>query len=276
MKKTISVLGCGWLGLPLAKSFVKEGYSVKGSVTSEGKLELLRTFGIEPHLIKLSEQTVIVDDEIFFDADVLIITVPPRSKTQQKGVYFLQMKGLAAILSKHHRIKHVIYTSSTSIYPDQVALMTEDRVHMPDQAGSVELVEVENLILGLPFTTTVLRLGGLTGGSRMLARHFAGKVNLPQGCFPVNLIHLEDAVGVIRFMLERLIGGVFNACSPLHPLKKDFYSILAKRFNLTLPQFNPDDVTSGKTIDVSKLEATGYIFVYPDPYDYSYDLDEGD
>ena len=39
--KRVSVLGCGWLGKPLAISLLDEGYSVKGSTTSEDKLELL-------------------------------------------------------------------------------------------------------------------------------------------------------------------------------------------------------------------------------------------
>ena len=40
-KETITILGCGWLGLPLAQTLVKEGYSVKGSTTTEDKLEVL-------------------------------------------------------------------------------------------------------------------------------------------------------------------------------------------------------------------------------------------
>lgn len=30
---TVSILGCGWLGLPLAEQLLAEGYSVKGSTT---------------------------------------------------------------------------------------------------------------------------------------------------------------------------------------------------------------------------------------------------
>ena len=42
----ISILGCGWLGFPLAKSLVEKGFSVKGSTTSENKLSILSTAGI--------------------------------------------------------------------------------------------------------------------------------------------------------------------------------------------------------------------------------------
>ncbi len=46
--QTVSILGCGWLGLPLAKALIKKGFIVKGSTTAEEHLEQLRTEGIEP------------------------------------------------------------------------------------------------------------------------------------------------------------------------------------------------------------------------------------
>jgi 3-hydroxyisobutyrate dehydrogenase-like beta-hydroxyacid dehydrogenase len=49
----ISILGCGWLGLPLAKSLLAKSYEVKGSTTSENKLEVLINAGILPFQIQL-------------------------------------------------------------------------------------------------------------------------------------------------------------------------------------------------------------------------------
>ncbi|WP_321539617.1 NAD(P)-binding domain-containing protein [Flavobacterium piscinae] len=46
--KQISILGCGWLGMPLAKHLLQKGYSIKGSTTTETKLELLQNEGITP------------------------------------------------------------------------------------------------------------------------------------------------------------------------------------------------------------------------------------
>lgn len=51
----ISILGCGWLGLPLAKQLIKKGFSVKGSTTSEEKISILKTEGIISFLISLSD-----------------------------------------------------------------------------------------------------------------------------------------------------------------------------------------------------------------------------
>ena len=49
----VSILGCGWLGIPLAKALLKKGLLVKGSTTTVEKISLLKSFGVEPHLISI-------------------------------------------------------------------------------------------------------------------------------------------------------------------------------------------------------------------------------
>lgn len=49
----VSIIGCGWLGLPLAKFLVQKGFPVKGSVTTESKINQLASLGIKPFLINL-------------------------------------------------------------------------------------------------------------------------------------------------------------------------------------------------------------------------------
>ena len=51
----ISILGCGWLGFPLAKALLEKGFSVNGSTTSTEKLLSLKNAGISPFLIELGE-----------------------------------------------------------------------------------------------------------------------------------------------------------------------------------------------------------------------------
>ncbi len=50
----ISVLGCGWLGLPLAEDLIDKGYKVKGSTTTESKLNGFLEKGINPYYINLT------------------------------------------------------------------------------------------------------------------------------------------------------------------------------------------------------------------------------
>ena len=74
----ISILGCGWLGFPLAKSLHSKGYEVKGSTTSESKLDVLKNAGILPFQIQLEENQIIGNIEDFLkETDILVIDIPP-------------------------------------------------------------------------------------------------------------------------------------------------------------------------------------------------------
>jgi nucleoside-diphosphate-sugar epimerase len=64
--KTISILGCGWLGIPLAETLIQKGFSIKGSTTSANKLSVLQNKGIEPFAISLEADGVEGDIQKFF------------------------------------------------------------------------------------------------------------------------------------------------------------------------------------------------------------------
>ena len=66
MTKNIGILGCGWLGLPLAKKLIEKGYSVNGTTTSSNKLKVLQNAGINPFTVRLSETGIEGDIEGFF------------------------------------------------------------------------------------------------------------------------------------------------------------------------------------------------------------------
>ena len=91
--KTVSILGCGWFGLPFAKELVAKGFRVKGSTTSVDKLDSLRAEGIEPFLINLNEASALPTD--FCDADVLFVNVPPRAKTESAASYPDKLQSIA-------------------------------------------------------------------------------------------------------------------------------------------------------------------------------------
>ena len=93
MSDTIAILGCGWLGLPLAKSLLNDGCQVHGSTTSEEKLTDLQTAGIHPFLLSLSENEIKGDVEGFlWDIDVLVINVPPKLRGGKAENYVKKMQ----------------------------------------------------------------------------------------------------------------------------------------------------------------------------------------
>ena len=112
------------------------------------------------------------------------------------------------------------------------------------------------------FKTTVLRFGGLIGGSRNPAKSLSGKTNIATPNAPINLIHQDDCIGIITAIIEQNFWcEKINASTPFHPTRKEYYTAKAKELGLPLPEFEENN-SSGKVIDSSKLiSELGYGFV---------------
>ena len=79
MNKQISILGCGWLGFDLAKSFIKNGISINGSTTTPGKILAFENENIKPFIISIGATNIIGDMNPFLaNSTILIIDIPPQ------------------------------------------------------------------------------------------------------------------------------------------------------------------------------------------------------
>ncbi|MEX8547737.1 MAG: SDR family oxidoreductase [Mucilaginibacter sp.] len=257
--KTISILGCGWLGFPLAKTLVAKGWQVQGSTTTPQKLQLLQEAGIKPFLLALDADSDL-SDSTFFDADVLFVNVPPSRKLSQNG-YLDKMKTLLAAIQTSP-IKKVVFISSTSVYGDVCREVSE--ADEPDNPS--ELLQAEILFLSAKnLQTTVIRFGGLFGPDRNPGRFFRDKNSIPNGLVPVNLIHLNDCLGLIKAVLnQQNFAGVYNAVAPSHPTKQEFYGKAILKSGFAAPEFVAEK-TAWKIINADKIiRDLNYQFQYPD------------
>jgi nucleoside-diphosphate-sugar epimerase len=270
----ISILGCGWLGFPLAKKLIEIGFEVKGSTTSENKLDILKSNNIEPFLLKLSETKISESiSEFLENSEILIIDIPPglRKITEPKTekTFVAKIKKLIPFI-ENSTIKKVLFISSTSVYADtaSISTVTEESILHPDTESGKQLVEVENLFLNNShFTSTIIRFGGLIGEDRNPINMLAGKTNIANPEAPINLIHQEDCIGIICEMLnevqhDNVRNEVFNAVAPNHPTRKNYYTEKAKQLHLIAPLFNENETNIGKIVSSKKLEKIlGYRFI---------------
>lgn len=270
--KTIAILGCGWLGLPLAKSLLLKGYEVKGSTTSESKLEVLKNAGILPFQIQLEAQQIIGTIEDFLkETDVLIIDIPPglrREVSTSKEMKFVNKIEKLITYVEKSGIQKVLFVSSTSVYGDDFPIVeiTEETKPNPDTESGKQLFVSENLLQNnIYFKTTIIRFGGLLGDDRHPINFLAGKTNVENPDAPVNLIQREDCIGIIEKILNQveydIWGETFNAVAPQHPTRKTYYQKKAQLFNLPLPTFAEHLESKGKMISSKKVETIlGYSF----------------
>ncbi|EDP70994.1 hypothetical protein FBALC1_00882 [Flavobacteriales bacterium ALC-1] len=257
MKKQISIIGCGWLGLSLAKFLIENDYKVKGSTTSEAKLKQLNEYAIDGHLIRLNETGVSGNYSDFLaDSDTVIINIPPGLRRNPSKNHVKEIKHLVKVLEKEN-IKNVLYVSSTSVFKDDYGFPIINNSTEPNATSnsSKQLIEIEELLIhNSNFNTTILRFGGLFGDERHPANYLSGRTNIANAEAPINLIHKEDCIQIIALLLKNNFWNkVLNAVYPIEIDKKTYYSNYCKRYNLLLPEFDIKEKSKGKIIDSSKL-----------------------
>jgi nucleoside-diphosphate-sugar epimerase len=263
----ISILGCGWLGFPLAKYLIEKGHSVKGSTTSESKITLLSESKIEPFLLKFLPEIESKNLDYFLNSEVLIICIPPRAGKYGEDFHVQQIESLIQHLPSSP-IQSIIYTSSTSVYPDFNREVNEDDEVIENHA----LIKVENLLKKLSQNVTILRCGGLMGEERIPAKYFAGKT-INTGEIPVNYVHQMDVIQIITMILEKdFWNETFNVVSPLHPIRKEIYLKNCEDLGFEKPIFEePIEPIPYKIISPQKLILRAdYRFLFSNPLEFRY------
>lgn len=270
---TIAFLGGGWLGFPSAVQLRQKGYVVKVSTTTESKLAYFQSKSLLPYLLQLSPEvnnTNTIQD--FLNADTLVINIPP-GKASSLDFHPNQIKSLLPFLEQSS-VSHIIYVSATSVYHEHNQEAFENEVSNATAANNQKLALAEDLLKAIPNKhITILRYGGLVGGTRNLLKFFEGKMNVEGGNVPVNFIHQKDAVNLLcETVTQQLYDDTFNVCAPLHPTKKEFYTTLATRFNAIPPQFLLNDQAPFKIVNAEKIvKALDYKFEFEDPLTFEYD-----
>ena len=245
--KTVSILGCGWLGKPLAISLLDNGFKVKGSTTSEEKLATLEANGIEAYQINIDD---FEEYDAFLEADILIIAITSKN-----------IDAFESLISQIETstVQQVIFISSTSVYPSLNAVVTEE-----NETLKTPLFEIEELFRqNTYFDSTIIRFAGLCGFDRKPGNWFKNR-KIPQPNGFVNMIHQEDCIKIIHQIIQQNCWNTtFNACSNHHPTRKDFYTNAKLSLGFEAPEFEENEELSYKIISSQKLQTVlNYQFIH--------------
>lgn len=223
------IIGCGWLGFPLAKKLIVNGFEVRGTTTRLERFDSLSESNIQPYLFQLGDR---ISASFFEDLDVVILCFPISSKYAAEQ-YFGFIQDLS------HKIDPktaIIFTSSISVYlPFQGELDESNGVLDED---SINYQFEKELQKQLKNDLTILRLGGLIGENRHPVRFLAGRTLLENGDAPINLVHQNDVIRLIEQVIFRAkFNTIYNCVYPFHPTKKEYYEKAAIDLGLTPPTF---------------------------------------
>lgn len=251
MNNTIAVLGCGWLGIPLAKALINLGYIVHGSTRSQGKIRQLEADGIIPFVIQLNETKTEGNVEAFLkNCNTVIINIPPGLRQNPESNYVSKIKSFVNYLA-NSCVSKILFVSSTSVFQDTANIDNYNESSSPNAKSDagIQLVKTEQLLLDLPFVDTkIIRFGGLIGKNRHPAVFLSDKpLKNPEA--PINLIDLDDCVGLlIKILNSKSEQKIFHGVNQCHPLKKDYYKKVCMAKNIA-PPLILNKASKGKIIE---------------------------
>jgi NAD dependent epimerase/dehydratase family enzyme len=232
---TIGLIGCGWLGKPLAKSLSRE-HQVE-CFTRKAQEENGLEYILNPEC-----------HHPFWEKEIFIIAISTR------GDY---LSTLEAIAQKCSASASLILMSSTSVYKEFECEVNEETLITQKSTP----VQAEELMLALRKKVLILRLGGLMGEDRISGR-WKSVSRFTDG--PVNYIHQDDAISIVQMMLKKNVNeGIYNLVAPKHPLRSQVYLNNSKTFG-----FKPGKLegTSKRIVSSAKLiNELEYAFIHPDP-----------
>jgi nucleoside-diphosphate-sugar epimerase len=270
---SVSIIGLGWMGKPLALLLQQKGFQVKGSTTSPEKLKKLQAKGFEAIHFSLNPHPEGTGFNALFQSEILVVNIPPKTRSGNGTFYLEQLKYLRGLID-NSQIRKVVLVSSTGIYPEIPCPVeySEDYPITLENTGNETLLRAEQFMdQNRKYELTIVRFGGLMGEDRIPGKYFSGKENVT-GHTRVNYIHQIDAVRILDWIIrQELWNDTFNGVSPFHPLRREIYEKTAHELGITPPKnYLIEEEGNDRLISSSKIIETGFEFEFPHPLEFTY------
>ncbi|HEU5079368.1 MAG TPA: NAD-dependent epimerase/dehydratase family protein [Opitutaceae bacterium] len=257
--KRLVIFGAGYVGTALAASALEAGAHVVALTRNHETAHALAAIGAST--IQAEVDSHEWHDRIEkMDMVVNCVSSAGGGIAGYEKSYVNGASSILAWLEKTGGTESLVYTSSTSVYP-QVSGVVDETSSTAEATGSAKLLlEAEALLLGSvacgkAVRATILRLAGIYGPGRhhLLdhlraepARAFAGKGN-----HLLNLIFRDDIVSAIEAALLRhqgLAAETYNVTDGHPVLKEDLARWLAAQIGRPFPGFSGES-SGGRRAD---------------------------
>jgi len=267
---SVGIIGCGWLGKPLAASLLEQGASVLATSSQQCNVEQLHQQGIKAQQLLLPSNTELLQQHDVFTQQCLVIAITPQFKKGQAD-YAIKIAQLVDAATQRGVVQRIILLSSTAVYQGLEGLVDENTNLNLVETNTLDKTHIlnsaEQAVLNFYRQGSVLRLAGLVGPERHPGKFLQAKRALKNSTAPVNLIHQQDAVGLIlSLLISTSPQGIFNGVSDTHVTKALYYQAAAKSLGLELPAFSADNTLDSTRIvsgDKAKQQLD-YSFIYPE------------
>lgn len=274
----VAILGCGYVGLELGRQLTAAGHGVTGVRRSADGIAAIERAGFSPVRADLTDADALAEVP---DVDALVFAASAGGggASAARGVY---LDGLETVIDhfsdREPSPERLVYTSSTGVYGDHEGDWVDEEtpIHPKTEREKI-LSEAEQRAGGGGINGTVVRFGGLYGPNRhRLERYLDGPVTAGH----LNMIHRDDAAGVVRFLLtgdlarddvvlavddepvekRAFADWLADECGVDQPPKRTVGERLARD---DLPESRARRIAADKRCSNRKLRSLGYEFAYP-------------
>jgi len=200
------------------------------------------------------------------DANVALFCWTPSGDQDRRRLYVDGAEKIARVC-RDSSLRRVVYTSSTSALGAHDGPVDEDFPGWPDTPrGRVQREAEERLargFIGSPVAWTILRLAGLYGPGRELARIYRvadeDRVRPGDGLERTNLVHLDDVTAAVlaATRLPTSDRGVIHVCDDDHRTRREVASAVAQATGHREPRWEePADgrAPRGKLVTNTKMK----------------------
>jgi nucleoside-diphosphate-sugar epimerase len=262
------IIGCGYIGLPLALELQKQGAAVTAWVHSPATAQALDARGFSKIVVgSVADQKIWsgLDDD--YD---LMIHCASSGRGGEVAYEEVFLQG-AVMMSAYQARARGFFVSSTSVYgQSDGGVVTEDSPAEAATATAKILQSAEKVARGAGIT--VVRSSGIYGPGRgvLFDKLKRGEAVIEgDGRRWMNQIHQRDLVGALLHLAAMDIEAeIYNASDDTPVTQLDYYAWCAEFLGRPLPPFGPVNLQrkrglTNKRVSNAKLRATGWAPIYP-------------
>ncbi len=267
----ILLIGSGYVGSHLG-SFLQRNHDITITTRSSDRLVELKTKFKNVELLDTSDMTKL--SSLVKSHDVIVVTVAAKNINEYEKAYLQTALNLKKVIKGSEcGVKHIIYTSASSVYGDQKGKVTTESAPLSAKTVSGKiLINTEKALLDLQkeaLKICIFRLSEIYGPAREISLRVKrlSELSAPgTGQNPTNMIHLDDIIAAISFALKNELNDIYNLTDDEHIARKDMYELISKKFNLPSVIFDESKTSihgGSKVLSNEKLKNAGYIFLHP-------------
>jgi len=267
----IAILGCGYLGTHLAKFWHQKNHSITAMTDDPTKVSVLNPFTQKIVLLKNGDKNQVTP--IIEQNETIILSI----SSERKKSYADYLLGAANVIKEAAKSirepKYLLFTGRTTIYNEKNGLwLDEESTLDPVEDIEKKLFETEQILLSLQelsWDVCILRIGEVYGPNYEISQKIKNKsdyFSAGSGNSFTNMIHLDDIIGAINFILDHHLTGIYNLVDDDHQTLKKLLNEASTKLNLPDIQWEPKHAQkTRKNFRASnhKIKSAGYSFIHP-------------